>query len=151
MVVGGFMAILDIQIVASSIDQIRAGLSASVDEIQWIQTAYLIAEVIAIPASGYLSRMLSVRVYFAISAIGFTLSSAACALSWNLDSMIVFRALQGLFGGGTIPTAFATMFILFPDDKGRALPQVLSGLVTMSASCPGPTIAACCPGTGCSC
>ena len=60
MALGSFMAILDIQIVASSINEIRAGLSASVDEIQWVQTAYLIAEVIAVPLSGYLTRMLSI-------------------------------------------------------------------------------------------
>ena len=95
MMFGNFMAILDIQIVASSINQLQAGLSASADEIQWVQTSYLIAEVIAIPLSGYLSRLMSTRVYFTISAIGFTLASAACSLAWNLESMIVFRVLQG--------------------------------------------------------
>ncbi|MFX8573782.1 MFS transporter, partial [Acinetobacter baumannii] len=84
--------------------------------------------------------MLSARVYYAISAVGFTLASAACAFAWNLGSMILFRAVQGLFGGGMIPTAFATMFILFPEERRRALPQVLSGMVTMTASSLGPTI-----------
>jgi DHA2 family multidrug resistance protein len=140
MALGSFMAILDIQIVASSINEIRAGLSASIDEIQWVQTAYLIAEVIAIPLSGYMTRMLSTRIYFVISAVGFTLASLACASAWNLSSMVVFRALQGLLGGGMIPTAFATMFVLFPDQKSRAMPQVLTGMMTMSASSLGPTI-----------
>jgi MFS transporter, DHA2 family, multidrug resistance protein len=140
MAVGSFMAILDIQIVASSINEIRAGLSASLDEIQWVQTAYLIAEVIAIPLSGYLSRMLSTRVYFTLCAIGFALTSAACAMSWSLGSMVVFRVLQGLFGGGMIPVAFATMFILFPDEKSRAVPQTLTGMLTLTASSLGPTI-----------
>src|SRR5581483_2149671 len=117
MALGSFMAILDIQIVASSINEIRAGLSASVDEIQWVQTSYLIAEVIAIPLSGYLARMLSTRIYFVLCAVGFTLSSLACAGAWSLGSMVVFRVLQGLLGGGMIPTAFATMFILFPDTR----------------------------------
>src|ERR1700757_504036 len=140
MALGSFMAVLDIQIVASSINQIRAGLSASVDEIQWVQTSYLIAEVIVIPLSGYLSRMLSTRVYFVISAAGFTLTSIACAGAWSLGSMAVFRVLQGLFGGGMIPTAFASMFILFPDARQRAVPQMLSGMMTMTASSLGPTI-----------
>ena len=140
MALGSFMAILDIQIVASSINEIRAGLSASIDEIQWVQTSYLIAEVIAIPLSGYLSRMLSTRIYFVISAVGFTLASIACASSWSLGSMVVFRVLQGLLGGGMIPTAFATMFIMFPDAKSRAVPQVLTGMLTMTASSLGPTI-----------
>src|SRR5579885_2390523 len=89
MVLGNFMAVLDVQIVASSINEIQAGLAASADEIQWVQTAYLIAEVIAIPLSGYLSRMLSTRVYFVVSALGFTLASLACAMSWSLGSMVV--------------------------------------------------------------
>ncbi len=140
MALGSFMAILDIQIVASSINEIRAGLSASIDEIQWVQTSYLIAEVIAIPLSGYLSRMLSTRIYFVISAVGFTLASIACACSWSLGSMVLFRVLQGLLGGGMIPTAFATMFIMFPDQKTRAMPQVLTGMLTMTASSLGPSI-----------
>ncbi|RUV12104.1 MFS transporter, partial [Mesorhizobium sp. M5C.F.Ca.IN.020.32.2.1] len=72
MVFGMFMAILDIQIVSASLAEIQAGLSASSDEIPWVQTAYLIAEVIMIPLSGFLSRMLSTRVLFTVSAAGFT-------------------------------------------------------------------------------
>ncbi|MBA4286698.1 MAG: MFS transporter [Xanthomonadaceae bacterium] len=139
MVFGNFMAILDIQIVASSINQLQAGLLASADEIQWVQTSYLIAEVIAIPLSGYLSRLLSTRVYFTISAIGFTLASAACATAWNLESMIVFRVLQGFLGGGMIPTTSAAMFSMFPAEK-RVLPQVLFGLTATLAPSIGPTI-----------
>ncbi len=72
MVFGMFMAILDIQIVSASLNEIQAGLSASGDEIPWVQTSYLIAEVISIPLSGTLSRVLSTRWMFAISAGGFT-------------------------------------------------------------------------------
>src|SRR5262245_42876322 len=103
MVVGMFMAILDIQIVSSSIREIQAGLSASADEITWVQTAYLIAEVIMIPFSGYLSRLLSTRILFVVSAVGFTLMSIGCALATDLDAMIVFRVLQGFIGGAMIP------------------------------------------------
>ncbi len=140
MSIGAFMAVLDIQIVASSINQIQAGLSASLDEIQWVQTAYLIAEVIAIPLSGYLARMLSTRVYFVISALGFTLASLACALAWNLGSMVFFRVLQGFLGGGMIPTSFAAMFLLFPKDRNRALPQLVGGMLTMMAPALGPSV-----------
>jgi DHA2 family multidrug resistance protein len=140
MALGSFMAILDIQIVASSINEIRAGLSASVDEIQWVQTSYLIAEVIAVPLSGYLTRMLSTRIYFTLCALGFTLASVACAGAWSLGSMVLFRVLQGLLGGGMIPVAFATMFIMFPDPKARAMPQTMTGMLTMTASSIGPTV-----------
>ncbi len=139
MLFGNFMAILDIQIVASSINQLQAGLSASADEIQWVQTSYLIAEVVAIPLSGYLSRMLSTRVYFVISALGFTLASVACAFAWNLESMIVFRVFQGFLGGGMIPTTSAALFTMFPPAK-RVLPFVLFGLVSTMAPSIGPTI-----------
>ena len=79
MVFGMFMSILDIQIVSASLSEIQAGLSASADEIPWVQTSYLIAEVIMIPLSGFLSRAFSTRYMFAISAAGFTLMSFMCA------------------------------------------------------------------------
>ena len=139
MIFGNFMAILDIQIVASSLREIQAGLSASADELTWVQTSYLIAEVVAIPLSGYLSRMMSTRIYFVGSAIGFTLASIACGFAWNIESMIFFRALQGFLGGGMIPTTLGSIFLLFPPDK-RTLPTVLVGLAMTTAPALGPTI-----------
>lgn len=139
MTFGVFMAFLDIQIVASSLNQIQAGLSATAQEIGWVQSAYLIAEVIAIPLSGYLSRILSTRIYFTISVLGFTLASAACAMAWSIQSMMVFRALQGFLGGGMIPSAFAALYMMFPPEK-RIVPQVLAGLVATSAPTLGPVI-----------
>ena len=85
MVFGMFMAILDIQIVSASLSEIQAGLSASADEITWVQTSYLIAEVIMIPLSGFLSRVLSTRYIFAISAGGFTLMSFMCATPRSIE------------------------------------------------------------------
>ena len=79
MVFGMFMAILDIQIVSASLSEIQAGLSASADEISWVQTAYLIAEVVMIPLSGFLAQALSTRVLFTAAAAGFTVASALCA------------------------------------------------------------------------
>src|ERR1700753_2486780 len=96
---GMFMAFLDIQIVSSSLADIQAGLSASADEIPWVQTAYLIAEVIAIPLSGFLSRAFGTRILFSISCAGFTLASIMCATSSSIDSMILWRAVQGFIGG----------------------------------------------------
>lgn len=103
MVFGMFMAILDIQIVSASLAEIRAGLSASSDEVAWVQTAYLIAEVIMIPLSGYLSRALSTRVFFSIAAAGFTIASVLCAQATSINEMILWRAVQGFIGGGMIP------------------------------------------------
>ncbi|WP_158045041.1 DHA2 family efflux MFS transporter permease subunit [Skermanella pratensis] len=139
MVVGMFMAILDIQIVSSSLAEIQAGVSASADEISWVQTSYLIAEVIMIPLSGILARVMSTRWLFVVSAIGFTTMSIACAFAWNIESLIAFRALQGFLGGAMIPTVFATSFSLFPADR-RAGVSVMIGLVATMAPTLGPTL-----------
>lgn len=139
MVMGMFMAILDIQIVASSLSQVQAGLSASADEITWVQTSYLIAEVIMIPLSGWLSRAFSTRILFCVSCAGFTISSLMCAMAWNLDSMIVFRAIQGFLGGAMIPTVFATIFIMFPP-KVRMRMNIILGLTVTLAPTMGPVL-----------
>src|SRR6516225_6098644 len=139
MVFGMFMAILDIQIVSASLTEIQGGLAASADEIPWVQTAYLIAEVIMIPLSGYLSRALDTRLVFAISAGGFTLASFMCGTATNITEMIVWRALQGFIGGGMIPTVFATAYIIFPKSKQPVISPLI-GLVATLAPTVGPTV-----------
>ena len=139
MVFGMFMAILDIQIVSASLAEIQAGLSASSDEISWVQTSYLIAEVIMIPLSGFLGRLLSTRVLFTISAAGFTAASVLCATATNIDQMIVYRAIQGFIGGGMIPSVFAAAFTIFPPSK-RSVVSPIIGLVATLAPTIGPTV-----------
>lgn len=139
MVFGMFMAILDIQIVSASIDDIQAGLAASPDEASWVQTSYLIAEIVMIPLSGWLSRLLSTRVLFALSSAGFTLFSLACASATSLGAMVTFRALQGFIGGAMIPTVFAATFLMFPGSK-RTQMSVLIGLTATLAPTVGPTL-----------
>lgn len=139
MVFGMFMALLDIQIVAASLADIQAGVNASASEITWVQTSYLVAEVVMIPMSGYLSRALSTRWMFAISAGGFTLMSLMCALSSTIDELIVWRAFQGFIGGGMIPTVFAASYTVFPANK-RGLIAPIIGLVATLAPTVGPTV-----------
>ena len=139
MVFGMFMAILDIQIVSASLAEIQAGVSASADEISWVQTAYLIAEVIMIPLSGTLSRVLSTRYMFAASAAGFTIMSFMCATSTSIGEMIVYRALQGFIGGGMIPTVFASAYTIFPPQRRGAITPLI-GLVATLAPTIGPTV-----------
>lgn len=139
MVFGIFMAILDIQIVASSLEQIQAGLSATRDEITWVQTAYLVAEVVVIPLSGWLARALSTRYLFVLSCGGFTLMSLCCALAWNLPSMVAFRAFQGVFGGAMIPSVFAVIYTLFPPRLQPAM-VIVVGLVVTVAPTAGPVL-----------
>jgi MFS transporter, DHA2 family, multidrug resistance protein len=136
---GMFMAVLDIQVVSASLAEIQAGLSASADEITWVQTSYLIAEVVAIPLSGFLSRALGTRMLFAISAGGFTLASIMCGLSSSIGTMIVWRALQGFIGGGMVPTVFATGYLLFPGPRQKFIAPII-GLTATLAPTIGPTV-----------
>ncbi|MDO8607931.1 MAG: DHA2 family efflux MFS transporter permease subunit [Phaeospirillum sp.] len=139
MVLGMFMAILDIQIVASSIAQIQAGIAASAEEVSWVQTSYLIAEVVMIPLSGWAARVVSTRYLFFASCITFTVASAACAFSWSIESMIVFRAIQGFLGGAMIPTVFASTYMIFPP-RQQAGVSVVIGLVATMAPTLGPSL-----------
>ncbi len=136
---GGFMALLDIQIVASSLQQIGGGLSAAQDEIGWVQTAYLIAEIIVIPLSGWLTRVFSTKWLFAGSAAGFTITSLLCGLAWNIESMIVFRALQGMLGAAMIPTMFTSSFHFFQGPR-RVYSAAVVGTIASVAPTLGPVI-----------
>ncbi len=139
MCAGMFIALLDIQIVASSLQDIGGGLSAAQDQISWVQTAYLIAEIIMIPLSGWLTRVFSTRWLFTISAAGFTAASLLCGLAWNIQSMIVFRALQGLLGASMIPTVFTSSFHFFQGPR-RVYSAAVIGTIASIAPTLGPVI-----------
>src|SRR6476469_421243 len=139
MVFGMFMSILDIQVVSASLQQIQAGLSASSSEVSWVQTAYLIAEVIAIPLSGFLSRAFGTRLLFAISASGFTIASFLCGFASSIEQMILWRAIQGFLGAGMIPTVFASAYTVFPRTKFYIVGPII-GLVATLAPTIGPTV-----------
>src|SRR5712671_4248307 len=139
MVFGMFMSILDIQVVSASLSDIQAGLSASSTEVSWVQTSYLIAEVIAIPLSGFLSRAFGTRLLFAISASGFTIASFLCGLASTIEQMIVWRAVQGFLGAGMIPTVFASAYLVFPRSKFHIVGPII-GLVATLAPTIGPTV-----------
>src|SRR5262245_16250279 len=139
MSVGFFIALLDIQIVSASLRDIGGGLSAGADETAWVQTSYLIAEIIVIPLSGWLSRVLSTRWLFSISAAGFTLTSLLCGWAWDIESMIVFRALQGFLGGSMIPTVFTAAFAFFPGPRIVAAAATIGSISSLAPTL-GPTI-----------
>src|SRR5881394_1980352 len=139
MVFGMFMSILDIQVVSASLSDIQAGLSASSSEVSWVQTSYLIAEVIAIPLSGFMSRALGTRLLFAISASGFTIASFFCGFASTLEQMVIWRAIQGFLGAGMIPTVFASAYTVFPRSKFYIVGPII-GLVATLAPTIGPTV-----------
>ena len=139
MVTGLFMAIMDVQIVTSSLTQIQGGLSASADEIAWVQTAYLIADVVMVPMSGTLSRLLSTRVLFVIATLGFTGASVLCATATSLHQMILYRAMQGFCAGAITPGVWPVIYTKF---RGRQLATmiVISSVILSLASTLGPTL-----------
>jgi DHA2 family multidrug resistance protein len=139
MAFGQFMALLDTQIVAASLNSIQAGLSAGPDEIAWVQTAYLMAEIVMIPLAAFLSQAISTRWLFTASAVLFTISSLLCGMAWSIQSMIVFRAIQGFVGGAMVPTVFATGFALFTGKKRAMIPAIL-GMVSTLAPTLGPSL-----------
>lgn len=139
MCAGMFIALLDIQIVASSLQDIGGGLSAAQDEIGWLQTAYLIAEIVVIPLSGWLTRVFSTRWLFVASALGFTVASLLCGLAWDIESMILFRALQGLLGASMIPTVFTSSFHYFQGPR-RILAAAVIGTIASVAPTIGPVL-----------
>ncbi len=139
MCVGMFIALLDIQIVSASLRDIGGGLSAGADETVWVQTSYLIAEIIVIPMSGWLSRVFSTRWLFAGSALGFTIASMLCGVAWDINSMIAFRALQGFIGGSMIPMVFTTSFVFF-EGKKRVVAAATVGALASLAPTLGPTV-----------
>src|SRR6266446_10186079 len=134
---GGLMALLDIQIVASSLQQIGGGLSAAQDQIAWVQTAYLIAEIVVIPLSGWLTRVFSTHWLFTASAAGFNAASLLCGLAWNIESMIVFRALQGMLGASMIPIVFTSSFYYFEGPR-RVYSAAVIGTIASVAPVLGP-------------
>jgi len=139
MCVGMFMAILDIQVVASSLTTIQGALHIPADRISWIQTAYLMAEVVAIPLTGWLTRAMSLRWMFVFATGGFTLASFACAFSPNAETLIAIRVLQGFCGGMLIPAVFTSAFTELPDSH-RVAATAFAGVFAMVAPTVGPWV-----------
>src|ERR1700716_2296678 len=139
MCVGMFMAILDIQVVATSLPAIQDALAISRDAMSWIQTAYLIAEIIAIPLTGWLTRVLTLRWLFVAAITLFTAASVGCALSDDFATLIGFRVIQGFAGGTLIPAVFSAVFLLFPI-RLHPVATTLAGIMAVLAPTIGPAV-----------
>ncbi|MCU1736035.1 MULTISPECIES: MDR family MFS transporter [unclassified Pseudomonas] len=136
---GAFMAVLDIQITNSSLKDIQGALSATLEEGSWISTSYLVAEIIMIPLTAWLVQLLSARRLAVWVSLGFLGSSLLCSMAWSLESMIVFRAMQGFTGGALIPLAFTLTLIKLPDHH-RAKGMAMFAMTATFAPSIGPTI-----------
>ena len=130
MCIGMFMAILDVQIVATSLPTIQSALGINPDQMSWIQTAYLIAEIVAIPLTGFLTRLLSMRWLLVFGTLLFTAASVGCAQSDSFNALLCWRVLQGFSGGTLIPLVFSAVFLLFPQ-RHQSIATTVAGVVAV--------------------
>jgi DHA2 family multidrug resistance protein len=134
-----FMEVLDTTIVNVALPHIAGTLSVSYDEATWALTSYLVANSIVLPISAFFSRLLGRKRYFVICIIAFTICSFLCGIASNLSQLIVFRILQGFFGGGLQPSQQSIILDTFPPaQRGRAFS--LTAIATVVAPVLGPTL-----------
>jgi len=133
------MAMVDISIVNVALSDIRASFATPLDQIGWVSTGYMMANIVVIPMTGWLQRRFGFRRYFAASVMIFTISSALCGLAWNLPALVLFRVLQGMGGGAIIPTSQAILFTRYPRAQ-HGMAAALFGLGAVTGPLLGPTI-----------
>jgi DHA2 family multidrug resistance protein len=133
------MAMLDISIVNVALTDIRASFGTPLDQIGWVSTGYMMANVVVIPMTGWLQRRFGFRRYFAGSILLFTAASALCGAAWSLPSLIAFRILQGVGGGAIIPTAQSILFARYPREE-HAMAGGIFGLGAVTGPLLGPTV-----------
>jgi MFS transporter, DHA2 family, multidrug resistance protein len=131
--------IIDTSIVNVSLDHIRGSLSAGYDEATWTITAYLVSNAIVIPMAGWLAKLIGRKNYQIASIALFTFSSFMCGSAWSLNSLIFFRVLQGIGGGGLVPISQSILLESFPREKhGQAM--AIFGLGAMVGPIVGPLL-----------
>jgi len=133
------MEVLDTTIAVVALRYIAGGLSATVDDGEWVLTSYLAANAIILPITGWLSAHLGRRNYFLISIAIFTLSSGLCGMAGSLGQLILFRIIQGLAGGGLQPSSQGVLLDAFPREK-QGVAMTLFGLAALLAPVVGPTL-----------
>jgi DHA2 family multidrug resistance protein len=138
-VIPTFMEVLDTTIALVALRYIAGGLSATVDDGEWVITSYLAANAIILPISGYLSSRLGRRNYFLASITICTIASALCGMATSLNALIAFRVLQGLAGGGLQPSSQGVLLDAFPPEKQGAA-QTFFGVAALLAPVVGPTL-----------
>jgi DHA2 family multidrug resistance protein len=138
-VIGAFIAVLNIMITNASLKEIQGALSATLHEGSFISTSYLTAEVIVIPLTGWLVQIYGLRRLILTVSVIFILSTLACAMAWNLESMLVFRAIAGFAGGSFIPLSFTCILTLLPPSK-QPLGIAMFSLTATQAPAIGPAL-----------
>jgi MFS transporter, DHA2 family, multidrug resistance protein len=138
-IIGAFIAVLNIQITNASLPDIQGAIGAGIDDGGWISTAYLVAEIVVIPLTGFLAPVFSLRRYLLVNTVLFLIMSVACAFAGDLQQMIVLRALQGFFGGVLIPLAFTITLTMLPREQ-QPVGLAMFAVSATFAPAIGPTI-----------
>jgi DHA2 family multidrug resistance protein len=133
------LEVLDISVVNVALDHIRGSLSAGVDEATWTITAYLVANAVIIPLTGWLSRLIGRKRYLAASVTLFTISSFLCGSSRTLGELVFFRVLQGISGGGLQPLSQAILLEAFPPAE-YGIAMAVFGVGVMLGPIVGPVL-----------
>ena len=134
-----FMEVLDTTIANVALPYIAGGMGVSEDEASWVVTTYLVANAIILTASPFLARMVGRKRFFLICLGVFTAASVLCGFAWNLQSLLFFRILQGLGGGGMVPVSQSILADAFPPEK-RGQAFALFGVAVVVAPVVGPTL-----------
>jgi DHA2 family multidrug resistance protein len=136
---GTILEVLDVSIVNVALPHMQGSFSASVDEITWVATSYLVANGIMIPMTGWISARFGRKRYFMLSVTGFVLASAACGAARTLNQMVFFRLLQGFSGAAMQPSSQAILMETFPPEE-QAMAMAFWGIGMMVAPVMGPTL-----------
>jgi MFS transporter, DHA2 family, multidrug resistance protein len=133
------LEVLDMTIVNVSIPHMLGAFAATPDQITWVLTSYIVAAAVVMPLTGYLSNWLGRRRLLLLAITGFVVSSALCGMSWSLETMVIFRLAQGVFGAPLVPLSQAILLDAFPRERhGQAL--AIFGLGIMVAPVIGPAL-----------
>src|SRR6266480_1048958 len=138
-ILGVFMSILDQTIVNIAIPRLQTAFGAEVHSVQWVLTAYILAQGVAVPTAAYFADTLGIKRFYIISLIVFTLGSALCGLAWSLPILIFFRILQGVGGAALFPLSITLLFREFPPHE-RGTAMGFFGIPALLAPAIGPTL-----------
>lgn len=138
-ILGVFMSILDQTIVNIAIPRLQTAFGADIHSVQWVLTAYILAQGVATPTAAFFADTLGIKRFYIISLIAFTVGSALCGLAWSLPILITFRVLQGLGGAALFPLSITLLFREFPPQE-RGMAMGFFGVPALLAPALGPTL-----------
>ncbi|HEY6930488.1 MAG TPA: MFS transporter, partial [Thermoanaerobaculia bacterium] len=138
-ILASLIELIDTSIVNVALPQMMGNLSATLDEVAWVVTSYVVANVIVVPMTGFLSRLFGRRNYFAGSIVLFTVASFFCGHATNIWELVIFRFIQGIGGGALFSTSQSILVETFPPEE-LGFANGLFGLGVVMGPTIGPTL-----------